>query len=119
MMEFVRAWPSHQVHLERTELRFLLDALDHYRELAGEGGSNPALAFDRAKAYHFIGYIEHKLGHLAEAKESFAQAIVLLEQVTSQDRASRDSFRELAATRNDWADLLRNTDHYAEAEKGY
>src|SRR5207237_1379027 len=69
--------------------------------------------------YHFIGYIEHKLGRLAEAKESFAQAIVLLEQVTSQDRASRDSFRELAATRNDWADLLRNTDHYAEAEKGY
>jgi serine/threonine protein kinase/Tfp pilus assembly protein PilF len=70
--------------MQPLQRKFLLEALEYYKEFARQGGSDPEVRFETGRAYRRVGQIEIELGHPAEAERATRRAIALLETLVEQ-----------------------------------
>jgi serine/threonine protein kinase/Flp pilus assembly protein TadD len=96
--------------MQPLQRKFLLQALEFYKEFARQGGSDPEVRFETARAYRRAGQIEVNLGHPAEAERATRQVIALLEKLVEQSPNEARFRAELAASYSTLGCLLLGFD---------
>src|SRR5262249_51329658 len=110
---------TQQKFITPEQKQFLTTALDFYRELLKEKGSDEATRKRLAAAAHRVGMIEARLGRHAEAAAIFGQAGELYAQLTAEFPAVAAHRLGLAQNLNFRGDLLRLLGKPKQAENQY
>jgi serine/threonine-protein kinase len=82
--------------MQPLQRKFLLQALEFYKEFSAQQGSDPEIRFETARAYRRAGSIQHLLGQGREASEALRRALALLEKLVAEFPAEAKYRTELA-----------------------
>jgi serine/threonine protein kinase len=85
-----------QPRMQSLQRKFLLQALEFYREFAKQAGDDPEIRFEAGRAYHRAGSIEILLGRRPEAERALRGAIALFEKLSEESPAETRCRVELA-----------------------
>jgi eukaryotic-like serine/threonine-protein kinase len=94
--------------MQELQKDILLQALEFYEKLAGEGAADPDLRFRTSQAYFFLARIQSRLGKSREAEQGYRRQIALLEELV----------REFPREPKYRFDLFHSYEHLAEALPG-
>jgi serine/threonine protein kinase len=117
--EVAQRWWSQQPYMEPVQREFLLKALRFYEEFAAEGGTDPVVRLEAARAARRVGDIQHRLGETTRAAAAYQQARARLERLQADIPGLAGCREELAQVHNNLGNLLRDTGHLPEAVEAY
>ncbi|HJQ79938.1 MAG TPA: serine/threonine-protein kinase, partial [Lacipirellulaceae bacterium] len=110
-------WLAHQPQMEPVQREFLEKALAFYTDFAKEGGDDPSVRFETARAYRRIAEIKHRLGQPVQAEDAFRQAVDHTQTLVDQFPTKSVYRAELAGTLHKFGVLLGDTGRYLDEEK--
>jgi tetratricopeptide (TPR) repeat protein len=97
-------------------LRKVIAQFEAFAKITADDAESRAI---RAEGYFRVGLMRYRLGDLAEAETAYRAALKLYEQLAA-DFPSRPDFRQaLAASHNNFGNLLAGTGRPREAEESY
>ncbi len=70
--------------MQPLQRKFLIQALELYKEFAGQEDTDPETRFEMGLAYRRVAGIQQALGQLAEAKKAMEQAASLFEKLVAE-----------------------------------
>jgi tetratricopeptide (TPR) repeat protein len=70
--------------MQPLQRKFLMQALEFYKEFAGQEGTDRETRFEMGLAYRRVAIIQQALGQLAEAKKAAEQAASLFEKLVAE-----------------------------------
>jgi serine/threonine protein kinase/Flp pilus assembly protein TadD len=114
--EVAQKWLANQSQLTELQRALLVKALDFYKELSQEEGTEPDVREATAQAYGRVGEIEQALGQNGGAEDAYRQAIAILEKLHSEFPTAESYQFDLAKASYNLASLLNSTGHPKEAE---
>jgi serine/threonine protein kinase len=82
----------HEPRLTPVRRRLLEDAARFYEEFVRQGGNEPWVRAEAARAYRGLAYVRLQMGQWDRAAESSRHAIDLLEQLRAEDPAECDRY---------------------------
>jgi tetratricopeptide (TPR) repeat protein/serine/threonine protein kinase len=109
-----KEWLAHQPQMEPKQRKFLKKALDFYERFAEESGPDPAVRFEKARAYFRVAEIQYRLGEPAQAEGAYKQAISLLQALVDDFPDGAEYQSELADVLNSYGVFLGDTNRYPE-----
>ncbi len=112
-------WLDDEPYQDPLQRQFLERALQFYKEMSQEGGTDPALRQATALALFRRGQIDRALGQHADAEQAYDQAIRLQEDLVRDDPHNAPYRQELADSLNYRGELLRTTNRADEARGWY
>jgi serine/threonine protein kinase len=117
--DFAEKWLADEAEMEEVQREFLLKALGFYEELAREGGSDPGVRLETAKAYRRVGDIQAKLHDYDKAGEAYDKAVALLTRLAADRPGEPTDRQELALAHNNRGKLLRQTGRASDAAEDW
>jgi serine/threonine protein kinase/Flp pilus assembly protein TadD len=117
--QVAQEWLAQQPHLELTQRKFLLTALDRYKQFAQESADDPELKLEVARAEHRVADIEHKLGRTPVAQDAYLHALPSVRRLAAEQPTLPAPTEELARCLNDYGNFCRDTEQLLEAERAY
>jgi tetratricopeptide (TPR) repeat protein len=100
-------WLHEQPQMEPVRREFLEKALRFYEEFAEQdGGTEPAVRLETARAYGRVAEIQQDMGASAQAETPFRRAIEQLRGLVEEFPASPEHRQELAGTLHNYGFLL-------------
>jgi serine/threonine protein kinase/Flp pilus assembly protein TadD len=114
--EVAEKWLEHEPLSDPLQRKFLLKALEYFKEFARENSNCPQLARQTALAYKRAGVIQYKLGHDAEAEANLAEAMRLFQSLAAD---STSHLRDLASCHNARAIVMTRAGNLRQAEQDY
>jgi serine/threonine protein kinase/Flp pilus assembly protein TadD len=112
-------WLAQQPRLQPVQREFLEKALAFYQRWAEEPGVAPEVRNDAAQAYYRMGAIQHKLGQLQPALQSYGRAIEKFTELVSETEGENRYVYLLAAAHDAIAKVYRATGQLKERERAY
>src|SRR5262249_8729067 len=92
-------WLANQPQMESVQREFLEKALRFYQEFAEQdGGTEPAVRLETARAYGRVAEIQQNIGASAQAEAPFRKAIEQLRGLAEEFPGSPEHRQELAGT---------------------
>jgi eukaryotic-like serine/threonine-protein kinase len=92
---------------EGVRKELLREMLPYYREFARESANEPALQADLAMTFSKVGYLSDQLGSLADAEQTYGDALAILEHLTDAKPAPPEHLRHLALCCNNLGQVLQ------------
>src|SRR5262249_27264456 len=100
-------WLATEPNRTPQQREFLEKALEVYKQLAQDGGAEPALRRDTGLAYFRVGDINRELRQLAAAEAAYRQALQIQLGLFAESPRDRNYCRDLATTWNWLGELFR------------
>ena len=115
--------PTFETVLSDADADLLRELLTFYERFARQNSPDAGLRARTAAAYHRIGQIHHRLGHLEEASQSFAEALAIYDKLLTARPEDIDYILAKARLLNDRGNLAgeqarrssRTTDYHSQA----
>jgi tetratricopeptide (TPR) repeat protein len=114
--QFAEEWLAEEPYKDPIRQEFLEKALRLYQEFAAEGGDDPDVRGETARAHFRLGQIHRILNQHAKAESAYHQAIALQEELRAQFPDQRPYQQDLANSHNWLGELHRQTGALAAAE---
>jgi serine/threonine protein kinase len=116
--EVAEKWLENEPLSDPLQRKFLLKALEYFKEFAKEARDCTQLARQTALAYKRVGVIQSKLGQHAEAEANMAEAISRFQSLTTHSNDVKHLL-ELATCYNAHAVVLTHTGNLKQAEQDF
>jgi tetratricopeptide (TPR) repeat protein len=115
-----KEWLTDSAGMDDVQKELLVKALDYYKEMTQEGGSEPEVRREAARAHFRMGQFHGLLNHPAEAAADYDNAIALQEQLCRELPGER-SYRQDLANSYNWRGELRreHLEKLKEAEEDF
>jgi serine/threonine protein kinase len=109
-------WVPHKEEVRRT---ILLRALKFYQEFVREQGTEPALRYEKGRAYWRVGNIQLQLGQHAAAEKAYRRALPLLTGLAAEYPAEPKYRNGVGETYHSLAAQLQDSGRLPQAEAAY
>ena len=110
-------WLAHEPQLTDVQRQFLRNALEFYKELAGEGGSDPEQRLETGQAYGRIGDIAWVFPGQEDGEAALRLALAIFERLAGEFPEEKKYRQELASTERKLGRFLELNDRFPEAEE--
>jgi tetratricopeptide (TPR) repeat protein len=119
MTEVAEQWLDNEPQGDPLQRKFLLKALDYFKEFARENCDCPSLGEKTALAYKRAGVIQHKLGQDSEAEANLSEAVRRFQSFVDDFPGVSSHLSDLASSYNARAIVRTNTGNLKRAEDDF
>jgi serine/threonine protein kinase len=110
-------WLAHEPQLSQVQLQFLRKALEFYKELASEGGSDAGQWLKTGQAYCRVGDIAGLFPGEEDGEAAYRQALAIFQRLAGEFPQEKKYRQELADTERKLGAFLDFNDRFPEAEE--